>query len=317
MESKLRIVYMGTPDFAVYPLEKLVEQNFNIVSVITNIDKPAGRGKKLQESPVKVCAQKHNLPILQPKNLKDKDFISSLKDLQADLFIVVAFRMLPKVVWEIPTHGTFNLHSSLLPQYRGAAPINWAVVNGETKSGVTTFFINENIDTGNVLLQKETPISETETAGELHDKLMVLGAKTIIETIKGIENNTLTAIPQEKIQAGILKDAPKINKETCKINWAKNAESIYNHIRGFSPFPAAWTRITKDEKPLAFKIFHSEYKIEEHDFAMGTIIQEKNQIKIYCANGYIIPTQVQLEGKKRMSLQDCIRGFSFENYSIQ
>jgi len=318
MKSTLKIVYMGTPDFAVAPLKKLIETGHNIVGVVTNIDKPAGRGKKLQESAVKQFAIQHNLLLLQPEKLKSEDFISQLKNLNADLFIVVAFRMLPKVVWEIPRIGTFNLHASLLPQYRGAAPINWAVVNGEKKSGVTTFFINENIDTGNILLQKEVSISDTESAGDLHDKLMNIGANLVTETVDSLENNSVKEIKQTAlIKDSILNEAPKISKTTCQIDWKKDSISIYNHIRGFSPYPAAWTKISDSNKTLVVKILESTYEVETHTNKIGTIISNKDSIKIACLDGYILPTTIQIEGKKKMSIKDCLLGFSFDNFTIQ
>lgn len=319
MASKLRIVYMGNPDFAVMPLQYLLEHNYNIVSVVTGIDKPAGRGKKLNESAVKVYAKEHNLPILQPESLKSEDFLQKLRDLQIDLIVVVAFKMLPKVVWQIPTIGTINIHASLLPQYRGAAPINWAIINGETKTGVTSFLINEVIDTGNILLQQEVAITDDETVGTLHDKLQVAGSELLIQTLELLERGEQQGIAQETLFSNEdeLKPAPKIFKETCKINWNENSQKINNIIRGFSPYPGAWTVISKDDTNLVFKIFSAKIVCEQHNYKPGEIIVHKNNsISIATRDGFIQPIEIQLEGKKRMNIQDFSRGFTFEGARI-
>ncbi|MFW5851874.1 MAG: methionyl-tRNA formyltransferase, partial [Bacteroidota bacterium] len=236
MNHPLRIIYMGTPDFAVYPLSLLVQNNYSVVSVVTAPDKPAGRGKKIQQSPVKKYAESNNIPVLQPEKLRNSEFVESIRNLQPDVIIVVAFRMLPKVIWEIPSQGTFNLHASLLPQYRGAAPINWAIVNGETETGVTTFFIDDKIDTGHIIAQKKVAIPDTANAGDLHDILMTIGGNLVVDTVAQIENNTVHTIPQDKIEnEAELKSAPKISKEICRIDWNKPVREVYNHIRGFSP----------------------------------------------------------------------------------
>jgi len=255
----LKIVFMGTPHFAVSILKVLVEHNYNITGVITAPDKPAGRGRKLQQSAVKDYALSVGLPVLQPTNLKDLDFIEELISLKANLQIVVAFRMLPRVVWEIPEYGTFNLHASLLPNYRGAAPINWAIINGEEKRGVTTFFIDEKIDTGEIILQEEIEIDKTETAGELHDKLMGLGSKVVLQTVSLIENGD--AQTQKQIENKNIKTAYKIFKDTCKIDWSKNIQDIYNLIRGLSPYPTAWSSLINNEEEISIKIFDVTYRV--------------------------------------------------------
>jgi methionyl-tRNA formyltransferase len=243
MIKNLKIVYFGTPDFAVAGLKTLIDNNYNIAAVVTAPDKPAGRGKKLKSSAIKEFAQKHNLKILQPNNLKSPGFIEELRNLNANLQVIVAFRMLPEIVWAMPKYGTFNLHASLLPQYRGAAPINWAIINGEKETGVTSFFLKQKIDTGNIILQKKTDIKETDNAGTLHDKLMILGAEVILETVKLIEQEKVNPIPQDKIISGKLKTAPKIFKNDTIINWDKKALEIHNLVRGLSPYPAALTKL--------------------------------------------------------------------------
>lgn len=317
MASLLRVVYMGTPEFAVLPLQTLYQHNYNIVGVVTAPDKPAGRGHQIQMSAVKQYALQNDLNILQPTNLKSEDFISQLQDLKPDVIIVIAFRMLPKLVWEIPKYGTINLHASLLPQYRGAAPINWAIVNGERTTGVTSFYINETIDTGNILLHKTVTIDEKETAGELHDKLMICASKLVIETITSIENNNNKGVAQDSISLNEeLHHAPKLSKEICRINWSNSCENIYNHIRGFSPYPGAWTELHKESNKFLFKIFFAEYKIETHSFESGTLFIKPTHIEIATNDGFIIPTDIQIEGKKRMKTEECLRGFSFVNTKI-
>lgn len=318
MNSPLRIVYMGNPDFAVRPLEIMLENNYNVVAVVTGQDKPAGRGKKMNESAVKVFAREKNLPILQPESLKDESFIQDLKDLHIDLIVVVAFKMLPKVVWQIPTIGTINIHASLLPQYRGAAPINWAIINGEKQTGVTSFIINEVIDTGNILLQKSVPIDEDETAGTLHDKLQESGSQLLLETLKLLESGEQKGISQNTlfIDEKDLKPAPKIFKQTCKINWDNTAKDVNNAIRGFSPYPGAWTILQKGDEKFVFKIFSAKIINESHNLQSGTIVLKNNTIQIAVCDGFISPIEIQIEGKKRMNIHDFTNGFSFANVII-
>ena len=304
-----RIVFMGTPPFAVASLDALVKAGFSIVSVVTAPDKPAGRGLQLQQSAVKKYAVENNLPVLQPTKLKDPEFVEALKVLDAQLFVVVAFRMLPEIVWDMPPMGTINVHGSLLPSYRGAAPINWAVINGEKETGVTTFKLKAAIDTGNILLQDKLPISESDTAGTIHDKMMVLGANLLVTTLTGLINHTLVEKDQEAIineDPSLLKHAPKIFTETCTINWAQDATSIYNLIRGLSPFPGALTKL--DDKIL--KIFESTKEICSHANKIGSVSTDsKTYLKFACADGYIHVLDLQLEGKKRMKVADFLRGY--------
>lgn len=308
-KENLRIVYMGTPDFAVAPLKSIVENGFNVVGVITVADKPAGRGRKLRQSPVKVFADSHNIKVLQPTNLKDQSFIQELKDLNADLQIVVAFRMLPEIVWNMPRLGTFNLHASLLPNYRGAAPINWAIINGENKTGVTTFFLEHKIDTGNILLQKDVDIEFTDNAGSLHDKLMNEGSALVVETLNALIADSLNPIDQKEIvkDEKALKEAPKLFKEDCKIDFSKNTREVYNFIRGLSPYPAAFTTITlQNGESKKLKIF----KVEELNAngETGSIKSDKNELIIYTNNSAIRVLELQLEGKKRMKVDEFLRG---------
>ena len=304
-----RIVFMGTPTFAVASLDALVKAGFSIVSVVTAPDKPAGRGLQLQQSAVKKYAVENNLPVLQPTKLKDPAFIEALKVLDAQLFVVVAFRMLPEVVWDMPPMGTINVHGSLLPSYRGAAPINWAVINGEKETGVTTFKLKAAIDTGNILLQDKLPITDEDTAGSVHDTMMVLGANLLVTTLTGLVNNTLVEKDQETIidnDPTLLKHAPKIFTETCTINWTEDATSIYNLIRGLSPFPGALTKL--DDKIL--KIFESTKEISSHVNKIGSVSTDsKTYLKFACADGYIHVLDLQLEGKKRMKVADFLRGY--------
>lgn len=301
---------MGTPDFAVETLRTIIENNYTVVGVITAPDRPAGRGRKLKASAVKEYALSQNLPILQPTNLKDEGFIKNLKDLNANLNIVVAFRMLPKVVWDMPTYGTFNLHASLLPQYRGAAPINWAIINGEQKTGITTFFIDEKIDTGHIILQKEIEIQDHETAGTLHDTLMVNGASLVIDTIKAIENETVTTKMQPK-EDKELKTAYKLHRDNTKVNWNDNIKTIYNLIRGLSPYPTAWSLLYNKGEEISIKIYDTEIEEEEHNFDIGKIIVEDSIIKVAVANGYIILNKIQLPGKKAMEAKALLNGYTF------
>lgn len=308
----LRIVFMGTPDFAVAILKQLVTNNYNVVGVITAPDKPAGRGRKLNESVVKKYAKTVDLPILQPTNLKNESFINDLKALQANLQIVVAFRMLPKVVWQLPEFGTFNLHASLLPDYRGAAPIHWSIINGETKTGVSTFFIDEKIDTGAIILKEEIEISETETVGSLHDKLMHLGAGLVTKTVDTISNGNITTT-QQPIADGKL--APKLTKENTKIDWTDSLENIYNKIRGLNPFPTAWTTIVNDSEQIDAKIYAVQKESAVHNFAEGKLITSKKELKVAVKNGFIVIDEIKLSGKKKMEAKSLLNGFSFSEES--
>lgn len=325
-DNKLRIVFMGTPDFAVATLQKLVESHQNVVGVVTVADKPAGRGQKLQESPVKKYAVQHNIPVFQPDKLKSPEFIDSLSKLNADLFIVVAFRMLPEIVWSMPRFGTFNLHASLLPQYRGAAPINWAIINGEKETGVTTFFINKEIDTGAVIFQEKINIDSNDTAGKLHDKLMILGANLVLKTVLSIHDNNYnivnqTDITNDKIN---LKPAPKIFKENCEIDWKKPGIEVYNFIRGLSPYPGAWTTIKNNNSGKSFqlKIFETEIldtEILDNEIFdnYGKIISDnKTYLKVSVKDSIINIFTLQLEGKKIMQTDELLRGFSVSDYIL-
>jgi methionyl-tRNA formyltransferase len=304
---------MGTPEFAVASLDILVKNNYNIVGVITVPDKPAGRGLEVQQSDVKRYAVEKGLHVLQPEKLKDPTFLEELKKLNADLQIVVAFRMLPEVVWNMPALGTFNLHGSLLPQYRGAAPINRAVMNGEKVTGVTTFFLQQEIDTGKVIFRKELPIGENETAGELHDRMMDAGAALVLETVKAIEKNDYPQVPQESyLEKGeILHTAPKIFREDCRIHWNTGIDEVHNFIRGLSPYPAAFTEMTlADGKKVPVKIFRSEKQPMAHTEAPGTLFTDgKEVLRIAVKEGYILITDLQQAGKKRMPVVEFLRGF--------
>ena len=311
-KEDLRIVYMGTPDFAVEALRQLVEGGYNVVGVITMPDKPAGRGHKIQYSPVKQYALEQNLPLLQPEKLKDEAFVEALREWKADLQIVVAFRMLPEVVWNMPRLGTFNLHASLLPQYRGAAPINWAVINGDTETGITTFFLKHEIDTGEVIQQVRVPIADTDNVEVVHDKLMMLGGKLVLETVDAILNGTVKPIPQEEMAVvGELRPAPKIFKETCRIDWNQPVKNIYDFVRGLSPYPAAWTElISEDGKRLALKIYQAEKRPAEHNFPVGSIhTDHKSYIDVAVKDGFLRLRSLQLAGKKRMNITDFLNGF--------
>lgn len=311
MSNKLRIVFMGTPDFAVATLKTLVEHSYEIVGVITAPDKPAGRGRKLNQSAVKEYALSKNLNILQPTNLKDEKFINELKSLNANLQIVVAFRMLPEVVWKMPKYGTFNLHASLLPNYRGAAPIHWAIINGETKTGVTTFFIDEKIDTGAIILQEEINIEPTETVGSLHDKLMHLGSSLVIETVEKIEQENIKTIIQPKDNT--IKTAYKLNKDNCKIDWNESLNNIYNKIRGLNPFPTAWCYLDNQDETLTVKIYDVEKEKANHTEPIGKILSDKNYLKVAVRNGYIVINEIQLPGKRKMDVKSLLNGFNFSN----
>ena len=306
----LRIVFMGTPDFAVTILKHLVENNYTIVGVVTAADKPAGRGRKLNESAVKKYAVSQNLPILQPINLKSEEFQTALKSLNANLQIVVAFRMLPKAVWQMPQFGTFNLHASLLPEYRGAAPIHWAIINGETKTGATTFFIDDKIDTGEIILQEEIDIADDEIVGTLHDKLMFLGAKLVSKTIDLIKEGDIATIKQPELEE---KSASKLNPENCKIDWSDSLDNIYNKIRGLNPFPAAWTLINNDDEEISAKIYAVKKEIEEHQIKAGTIISSKKELKVAVNGGFILVDEIKLSGKKKMDTKSLLNGFKFSS----
>jgi len=302
----MRIIFMGTPDFAVASLDALIQSGCNIVGVVTAPDKPAGRGQKINESAVKQYAVTNGLKVLQPVKLKDEQFLEELRALKADLQVVVAFRMLPEVVWNMPVSGTINLHASLLPQYRGAAPINWVLINGEKESGVTTFFLKQEIDTGDILFTEKVTLTGRETAGDLHDRLMAKGAGLLVKTVKAVESGRYTENPQEHLTEGMeLKHAPKIFKEDCNIDWNQPAETIYNLIRGLSPYPTAYT--TLNDKML--KVFGAEYELVETNEQPGEFFSDnRNFLKVSATDGFVHLTDVQLEGKKRMAIEEFLRG---------
>ena len=313
--NKLKVVFFGTPDFARASLEAIHTSAHEVVGVVTVADKASGRGQKVHQSPVKTYAMEHDLPLFQPEKLRNEEFLSQIQSLNADIFVVVAFRMMPKVLFSMPRLGTFNLHASLLPDYRGAAPINYAVINGETKSGVTTFFINEKIDEGNILLQAETEISPEDNAGTLHDRLMEIGAKLVVETLDGLAEGKLTEIPQNQKENP--KTAYKIFKEDTKIDWEKEVEVIHNFIRGMSPYPAAFTVLEVGGEQKILKIFKGKFQKIEHFKENGEIEISKNEFKIHAKNGVYFPEELQLEGKKRMNLKDFLNGFhSFDELKL-
>lgn len=305
----LRIVFMGTPEFAVGILDTIIQNNYNVVGVITAADKPAGRGQQLKFSAVKEYALRHGLQLLQPTNLKDETFLEELRALNANLQVVVAFRMLPQVVWEMPALGTFNLHASLLPDYRGAAPINWAIINGETKTGVTTFFIDDKIDTGAIILSAETSIGPTEHAGQLHDRLMALGSKTVVETLERIENGLAKTTIQKDHPA--IKTAYKLNKENCRIDWNQPAQVVYNLIRGLSPYPAAWTFVADQNQDWNVKVYDAEVIDVKPEESPGVIKASKKELKIAVKDGYIKILSLQFPGKKKMQTSELLNGVSF------
>ncbi len=313
MQNDLRIVFMGTPDFAVGVLKEMTEAGKNIVGVITAPDKPAGRGRKLMSSAIKEYALSQNLKILQPTNLKDESFLKDLKELNANLQVVVAFRMLPKAVWQMPKLGTFNLHASLLPQYRGAAPINWAIINKEVKTGVTTFFIDEKIDTGSIIANKEAIIEKAETAETLHDKLMQKGSELVLETLDLIEKGKANPKPQP--QSDNLKDAPKLTPENTQIDWKKPGEDIDAFIRGLSPYPVAWSTLHNNNEELKVKIYSANFEKDDHKFEPGTIKTSKKELKVACLDGYIIIKEIQLPGKRKMDVFSLLNGYSFDEDS--
>lgn len=307
-KEELRIVFLGNPDFALHHLQRLIEEGFNVVGVVSAPDRPAGRGMKLRSTPVGQYAKDHNIPLLQPKNLKSEDFQDELQALKADIQVVIAFRMLPVAVWDMPPMGTVNIHASLLPQYRGAAPINWAIINGETKTGVTSFKLKHQIDTGDILLQRSCEISSTDTAGSLHDKLMYLGADTIVDTLHGLLDESITEKPQAEFEEAELKYAPKIFTEDCEIDWNKSALNIYNMVRGLSPYPVAFFM----HNELRFKLYSCDHQKLDHNEDIGSLnTDNKTFAHIYCSDGYIILEELQMQGKQRMDIQTFLRGYNF------
>ncbi|WP_459926334.1 methionyl-tRNA formyltransferase [Flavobacterium covae] len=308
--KSLRIVFMGTPEFAVGILDAIVKENkYEVVGVITAPDRPAGRGQKIKYSAVKEYALVKELRLLQPTNLKDESFLQELKSLEANLQVVVAFRMLPAVVWEMPELGTFNLHASLLPEYRGAAPINWAIINGETKTGVTTFFIDNKIDTGAIILSKEIPILPNENAGQLHDRLMNLGCEAVVETLEKIQSQKVVTILQKDLPE--MKTAYKLDRDNCKVNFTKSLDVIYNQIRGLAPYPAAYCNFIDQEEQWSVKLYEVEKEIIIHDLPIGKIEHTKKEIKIALEGGFLIVKSLQFPGKKRMSAQELLNGLRF------
>jgi methionyl-tRNA formyltransferase len=301
---------MGTPEFAVASLKALIDYKYKVVGVITAPDRPAGRGQELRQSAVKEYASSQGLKVLQPTNLKSHEFLTQLAELKANLQIVVAFRMLPKVVWQMPQYGTFNLHASLLPDYRGAAPINWAIINGEEKTGVTTFFIDEKIDTGAIISQTECKITEQDTAGSLHDTLMTLGAKLVISTLQRIEKDEVRTVSQK--QSEVLKEAPKLSKEHGEIKWNRPIKEIYNQIRGLSPYPAAWTTLVNNEETLYLKVYNASYTMEDHSVPIGMLVIDKKSIKVAVEGGYICLEEIQLPGKRKMAVKDVLNGLKLD-----
>lgn len=303
----MKVVFFGTPDFAVASLKAINEcMDHSIVGVVTSVDKPAGRGKKLRSSAVKNYAAEHKLHLLQPENLKSNEFTSQLHDLSADIFVVVAFRMMPKSIWSIPKHGTFNLHASLLPQYRGAAPINWAIINDEKETGVTTFLIDEKIDTGNILLSQKINIEKEDNAGSLYDKLMTIGKELVLETLNCIESGVIKPIKQH-VKDLELKTAPKLNKENTRINWKKEAKEINSLIKGLSPYPSAWCQIKLNDRLLNFKIFRAEIG-EDLNLGAGEVLMGKNELTVGTASGTLKLLDIQLEGKRRAAIADFVNG---------
>lgn len=315
----LRIVFMGTPEFAVASLRRLVADGYNIVAVVTTPDKPAGRGQKLHQSDVKIAAQELGLPILQPEKLRDEAFVKAMQDLNPDLGIVIAFRMLPEIIWAMPKLGTFNLHASLLPQYRGAAPINWAIINGEKQTGITTFLLNHEIDKGAIIGQAVEPILPEDNIGTLYDKLMTRGCDLVVDTVERIATGDYTPIEQMHIDEATLKPAPKIFKEDCRINWSWEGERIVNFVRGLSPYPAAWTAMYLDgEEKGSAKIFHATFTPKEHNEPTGTIRTDaKGTLEVACADGWIMIHELQVAGKRRMAARDLLLGFrNIEDYTM-
>jgi methionyl-tRNA formyltransferase len=323
-KSSLSIVYMGTPEFAVAPLRALLEAGYRVVGVVTSPDKPAGRGMKLQASPVKQFAVERGLPVLQPEKLKDEAFLDALRTWKADLQLVVAFRMLPEVVWSMPPMGTFNLHASLLPQYRGAAPIHWAVMNGETQTGVTTFMLQQTIDTGDVLLQEALPIGPSENTGSVHDRLMNLGADVVVRTVDALLNKEVQARPQHewKLSELQLKSAPKLFKDNTCVDWSRDGKSLYNFIRGLSPFPTAWSTLvpkqSEEEEPIVVKVFEAAFLVDEHTLSPGTLVTDhKKWLHVAVNDGFLSLLRLQSAGRKQLSVEEWLRGFpAIENWKF-
>ena len=313
LAKELRIVYMGTPDFAVAPLKALVEGGYNVVAVVTTPDKPSGRGLKVNESAVKRYAVEAGLPLLQPVKLRDEEFVEAFRALDADLGIVIAFRMLPEIIWSAPKMGTFNLHASLLPQYRGAAPINRAIMNGETVTGVTTFLLNPQIDEGAVIGQVKVEIEPTDNVGTLHDKLMSVGTDLVLETVEKLAAGDVKPIEQTDMECGELKPAPKIFKDMCEVDWNEQGVKIVNFVRGLSPYPAAWSILKRGEEELSVKIFKTSFEDKQHSYAIGTIVSDnKTYIKVACADGLISIEELQVAGKKRMAVRDLLLGLNLD-----
>ena len=313
--KSLKVVFLGTPEFAKTALEAIHQSHHEVVGVVTVADKASGRGQKINQSPVKVFAAEHNLPVFQPEKLRNPEFLEELRKLDADVFVVVAFRMMPKVLFEMPKMGTFNLHASLLPDYRGAAPINYAIINGEEKSGATTFFINEKIDEGNILLQEELMVLPDENAGSLHDRLMEMGAKLVVKTLNGLAEHSIVEKPQPQVEHP--KNAFKIFKEDTKIDWNKNSKEIHQFILGMSPYPAAFTTLKIGNEEKGLKIFGGKFEISEHGKPAGSLDISKNEFKIYTRDGIYFPLELQMEGKKRMNIKDFLNGFrSFEQITM-
>lgn len=310
--KSLKVIFFGTPEFAKNSLEAIHLSHHEVVAVVTAPDKASGRGQKISQSAVKIYAEEQNIPVLQPEKLRNEEFLEEIKNLNADIFVVVAFRMMPKVLFQIPSKGTFNLHASLLPQYRGAAPINFAIINGEVETGATTFFINEKIDEGNILLQDKLSIGTNENAGELHDRLMVLGGKLVVKTLDGISEDSISEKPQPEVEN--VRNAYKIFKEQTQIDWNQNSKTVHQFILGMSPYPAAFTNIKINDEIKSLKIFGGKYDIEEHQEEVGSLKISKHEFFFYTKDGTYAPESVQLQGKKRMSVKDFLNGFqSFEN----
>lgn len=311
-----KIVFMGTPEFAVESLDAIVAAGYEVGAVVTVPDRKSGRGQKVTYSAVKEYALAHEMPVLQPEKLRDPDFLEQLRGVGADIFVVVAFRMLPQVVWSMPPMGTFNLHASLLPQYRGAAPINWAIINGETKSGVTTFLLNERIDEGEVLLQRATPITSEDTAETLHDRLAAMGRSLVVETLRGLADGSLEPRPQP--QQGVLRAAPKIFKSDCAIKWQRSGKEIFDFVRGLSPYPAATTTMTDEKGGLVeMKIYEVKYEEGEHEEVLGNIkTDHKNMLKIAVRDGFVVILSLQISGKKRITASEFLRGYNISNWKL-
>ncbi|MBS1646119.1 MAG: methionyl-tRNA formyltransferase [Bacteroidetes bacterium] len=306
----MRIIFMGTPQFAVASLQILIENNYQVVAVVTMPDKPAGRGQQVQTSAVKQFAVQHSIPVLQPQNLKEESFLQELKRLKPDLQLVVAFRMLPELVWNLPPLGTYNLHASLLPQYRGAAPINWALINGEQETGITTFKLQHEIDTGSILMQEKVMITPDMNAGQLHDILMMQGAQLLLKSVQKIQNGNYTLQEQNNNN---IKHAPKIFRETCQIVWDHTVEKIHNHIRGLSPYPCAWTTLEHNQKQVVFKIYETVPDKTAHNSRIGTIHSDgKTYLKVAVLNGFVFITELQMAGKKKLRISEFLKGFSFK-----